>query len=476
MNSTHTVNDIHSLLNQTQVAHIECPKSTDEIREAILRARGSNSAIAISGGRHAMGGQQFLSNATLLDMRSMNRILHLDYQSGIVEVEAGILWSELVPQLRSIQSNNEHTWSIIQKQTGADRLSLGGALAANGHGRGLNLRPIIQDVESFILIDHNGEPIECSRTKNQQLFNLAIGGYGLFGVITSIKLRLMHSYHVERVVELFDIEQLPDAFESRIKEGFTYGDFQYMTGEASDSFLRSGVFSCYRPIDTVTTSSNNAGENLTLSEDDWSKLIHLAHIDKSTAFDHYARFYMNTNRQTYHIDDFQMSTYIDGYHQALDASYSAAVPGSETITELYVPLDSLVNFMNSARDAIRDHNANIIYGTIRLIEPDNETFLNWASQRYSCIVFNLHVDHSPTGRESVAEALRSLIDIALSMDGSYFLTYNRFATSDQLKKAYPQFPNFLKLKQQYDPGAVFSSDWHQHYRHMATPDLQNSAT
>lgn len=468
MNNPHTVNDIHSLLNQTQVANIECPKSTDEIREAILRARNSSYGIAISGGRHAMGGQQFLSNATLLDMRSMNRILHLDHQNGIVEIEAGILWSELVPQLRKIQGNDENTWSIIQKQTGADRLSLGGALAANGHGRGLNLKPIIQDIESFILINHNGEPIECSRTKNQQLFNLAIGGYGLFGVIASVKLRLMHSYYVERVVEIFDIEQLPEAFEARIKEGFTYGDFQYMTDGTSDNFLTYGVFSCYRPIDTATIPSNDAGKNLTLSEDDWRKLIHLAHVDKSTAFDQYARFYMNTNRQTYHIDDFQMSTYIDGYHQALDASYSVAVPGSETITELYVPLDSLANFMNAARDAIREHNANIIYGTIRLIEPDNETFLNWASQRYSCIVFNLHVDHSPTGRESVATALRNLIDIALSMDGSYFLTYNRFATSDQLKKAYPQFTRFLKLKQQYDPETVFSSDWHQHYQHITT--------
>ena len=43
-------------------------------------------------------------------------------------------------------------WGIYQKQTGADRLSIGGALACNAHGRGLNLKPIVQQVEAFDLV------------------------------------------------------------------------------------------------------------------------------------------------------------------------------------------------------------------------------------------------------------------------------------------------------------------------------------
>ena len=44
-----------------------------------------------------------------------------------------------------IQDNQR--WGIVQKQTGADRLSLGGALACNAHGRGLALKPIVDQVE-----------------------------------------------------------------------------------------------------------------------------------------------------------------------------------------------------------------------------------------------------------------------------------------------------------------------------------------
>ena len=40
-------------------------------------------------------------------------------------------------------------------------------------------------------MDADGELHTCSRTENAELFRLAIGGYGLFGVVTRVRLRLM---------------------------------------------------------------------------------------------------------------------------------------------------------------------------------------------------------------------------------------------------------------------------------------------
>ena len=53
--------------------------------------------------------------------------------------------------------------------------------------------------------------------------------------------------------------------------------------------------------------------------------------------------------------------------------------------------------------------------------------------------------------------------MATERGGSYFLTYNRFATREQLDTCYPQFGKFLELKGKYDPDGVFSSDWHRAY-------------
>lgn len=461
------LNDIHSQLNETRMRRVITPRAPAMIQRAIAEARNEGGSVSVAGGRHAMGGQQFLDEGALLDTGALNRILALDAERGLVRVEAGILWSDLVRGLREMQQGNERRWSIVQKQTGADRLSIGGALAANGHGRGLTYKPIVQDVESFDLIDADGVMRRCSRTENPELFSLVIGGYGLFGVIYAVTLRLMPAHRVRRVVEVTNIEQLEALFSQRIADGFTYGDFQYRTDETSPGFLRDGVMSCYIPVSDDEPHAAEPPRYL-LSEQDWRGLLYLSHADKARAFDEYAGFYLNTDGQTYDSDTFQLSVYIDDYHRELDRSLNAAFKCTETITELYVPLPSLSDFMDAAARELRERSANVIYGTIRLIEQDEETFLNWARQSYACIVFNLHVEHTETGIARTADALRALIDLATERGGSYFLTYNKFATSRQLSLCYPQFPEFLAKQSHYDPDGVFSSDWVETYNQRTT--------
>ena len=466
-----TLNDIHSQLNETAMRRVVTPRTATEVQQAVAAIREDGSGLSVAGGRHAMGGQQFLDGGVLLDASGLNRILELDAERGLVRVEAGILWSDLVRGLREMQQGQARRWSVVQKQTGADRLSIGGALAANGHGRGLTYKPIVQDVESFELVDASGAVRHCSRTENPEIFSLAIGGYGLFGIIYAVTLRLMPAHRVRRVVEITTIERLETLFTQRIADGFTYGDFQYKTDETSPGFLRDGVMSCYVPMSggPVSDDEPHATQpplNL-LSEQDWRRLLYLSHADKARAFDEYAGFYMSTNGQTYDSDTFQLSQYIDDYHQELDRSLNAAVKCTETITELYVPPPSLADFMNAAARELRQRSANVIYGTIRLIEQDDETFLNWARQPYACIVFNLHVEHTEAGIAHTADSLRALIDLATERDGSYFLTYNKFATPEQLARCYPQFGEFLALKDRYDPDGVFSSDWLKAYTELA---------
>jgi len=93
-----------------------------------------------------------------------------------------------------------------------------------------------------------GELRNCSRRKNRELFQLAIGGYGLFGVVYSITLRLVPRRKLQRVVEVLNVDDVMPAFTRRIQDGFLYGDFQFAIDPASQDFLRRGIFSCYRPV------------------------------------------------------------------------------------------------------------------------------------------------------------------------------------------------------------------------------------
>jgi FAD/FMN-containing dehydrogenase len=456
------VNDIHSRMNETTVAAVVRPGSTEALARAIADTRAAGRAVSVAGGRHAMGGQQFGAGTVLLDMRGMNRIIAFDADTGTIEVEAGIQWPELVEYLVREQRGRSRQWGIVQKQTGADRLSIGGALAANAHGRGLSFKPFVGDVESFVLVGEDGVPKTCSRAQNRELFRLAIGGYGLFGAIASVRLRLAPRRTVERVVQVIDVDDLVPAVERRIADGYLFGDFQYATDHTSADFLRKGVFSCYRPVEGRTPPEAQQE----LSDADWRRLLLLSHTDKKRAFESYSSYYLSTSGQRYWSDTHQLSVYLDDYHRWLDRELGSPVPATEMITEIYAPRPALLPMLEDARRGLGDARADVIYGTIRFIERDDETFLAWAKDRYACVIFNLHVVHTPAGMDKAARAFRALIDAAAGHGGSYFLTYHRWATRKQVEACYPQFAEFLGRKRAHDPAERFQSEWYRHYRAM----------
>jgi len=457
------VNDLHSQLNATRVDRIVEPETLDGVRSALVAAKREQRAVCIAGGRHAMGAQAFATDGLLIDIRRLNQVLAFDMARGLLEVESGMQWPKLLAELGSAQRGRATQWGFSQKQTGADRLTIGGCLSANVHGRGLTLPPFVSDVESFRLLDARGELVNCSRAENPELFRLAIGGYGLFGFIYSVTLRLVPRRKVERVVEVRDIEGIAAAFAGRIRDGFTYGDFQYSIDYRSDGFLRRGVFSCYKPVPDSTPLPEARKE---LVDGDWVDLLYLAHAGKADAFKRYADYYLSTNGQVYWSDEHQMSIYPDHYHREIERKTNSREKATEVITEIYCEREALEHFMADVREDARRNKVEIIYGTIRLIEQDKDSFLAWAKKPYACVIFNLHVVHTPQGIRHAADAFRRLIDIGIKHGGSYYPTYHKYATRKQVETCYPQFGEFLMLKRKHDPAEVFQSDWYRHYGKM----------
>ena len=84
-----------------------------------------------------------------------------DRGRALLEVEAGISWPDLIRGYSSLQGgaqpNGAPMYGIRQKQTGADRLTIGGAVAANIHGRVLTAPPFVADVEALEVVTATGE-------------------------------------------------------------------------------------------------------------------------------------------------------------------------------------------------------------------------------------------------------------------------------------------------------------------------------
>ena len=453
------VNDVHSRLNATTVSRVESPRDLDELRSTVRACSAAGEPFSIAGARHAMGGQQFLSAGVLIDTRALDQPLAHDSARGLLRIGAGAAWPQVMRAANAVPADHG-AWSIRQKQTGADDLTLGGSVSCNAHGRGLAMGPLVDDIEALTLLTPQGEAVECSRDRNADLFAHAVGGYGLFGIIADATLRLVKRTAVRRLVDIIDLEDAVNAVYRRAAQGCTYGDFQYAIDLADDSFLRRGVMACYQVVEGAAPDDGGAD----LSRDDWLALLKLAHTDKRRAFARYASYYLESHGRLYWSDAMQLGTYIPTYAEFLAESHDEPGRPAESlmITELYVPPPRILEFMVAARAVLRATGVEDIYGTIRAIRGDATTILPWAREDYACVIFNLRTIHTPAGLEQTRRAARALIDAAIALSGSFYLTYHRWATREQLLTCYPRLPDFLRRKRELDPKDLLRSDWYDH--------------
>ena len=450
-----SVNDMQGQLSGTLVYKIVTPDTIEGVHEAMKLAQSEERGLCISGGRHSMGSQAFAAEGVLVDTRKLAKVLALDNEKGLIEVEAGMQWPELLATL------HQTPWAFHQKQSGVDRVTIGGSLSANMHGSDLSSPPFVSDIESFKLLTAKGQLVNCSRTENAELFRLAIGGYGVFGFVYSATLRLVRRRKLERIADIRSVDGLAANFVDRVRDGFVAGEFHLNPDELSPDFLRRGVFVAYRPVGDERPMPEVPRE---LGEVDWRQLLFLAHTEKSNAFRRYADFCIATSGQLYWSDDVQMSRYPENYHRDIDRRVSGR--GSDILTEIYCARDRLEAFLAEVRAYALRARTDLIAASVRLIEPDSETYLPWAREPYACVTFNVHVDRTSTGLIRVSDALRAMIDIGLRYGGSYSLAYHRYALRRQIDACYPRFGDFLRLKRRHDPTEIFQSDWYRAYKKL----------
>ena len=225
-----------------------------------------------------------------------------------------------------MQAGRERQWGIYQKQTGADRLSLAGALSCNAHGRGLTLGPIVQQVESFDLVDADGEVRTCSRSRNAELFGLAIGGYGLFGVIARVsaaaaaaresaaRRRARRDGDIDASVRRTDPRRLP-----------------LWRLPVRDRRRRATAFSAAassRAISRCRRRRLSPNIPTRFNPEDWARLTFYSHKYKRRAFEVYTTRYLRTSGQIYWADSQLSAAYVDNYHADLDRATAGADAGN----------------------------------------------------------------------------------------------------------------------------------------------------
>jgi FAD/FMN-containing dehydrogenase len=456
------VNDVHTGWNPTWVDRVEQPTSASEVQALIKTVKKRGGVISVSGSRHATGGQQFAERSVLVDMRRMNRVVDLDTKSGVLTVEGGIEWPDLIQGYLKVQSALP-AWGIRQNQGGGDHMTIAGALSANAHGHCLGVPPMVSDVEWIEIATADQSVQKCSRTEGKELFSLAIGGYGLFGIITAVGLQLAPRRKVRRKVETLTLAEASASLEGRAANKAVFGYFQYNTDEASLEFMRTGILTTYEMVSDETPIGEASTD---IDETPLASLLELAHQDRRSAYRHYATFELSKSGNVEWSDLHQLSSYPSGYHTRMNQRHPDQRKGADLVWEFYVPRGDLIAFFEEARKLLLKSETPLIYGTVRFIEQDRDSFLAWAKKRYACVIFTPHFRDDAPEKRKAAELYRQLAQAATRRGGSFYLTYNRFARRNEIDPAYPQFADFLQLKRKYDPMQLLQSEWYRYYRDM----------
>jgi FAD/FMN-containing dehydrogenase len=115
-----------------------------------------------------------------LEAARLDRMLGVDSERGVVEVQAGARWNTLAARLRPDDDRTRDLSSMLY--------SIGRSLALNAAGP--DGRPTVSHVESFTLVTPDGSLKRVDRVSNAALFSLVVGGQGLFGALYSVRLRI----------------------------------------------------------------------------------------------------------------------------------------------------------------------------------------------------------------------------------------------------------------------------------------------
>ncbi len=445
MTAHHTVNDV-TQLNPVRVMAIVAPSSVEDVQEALRRTSGP---VSIGGGRFSMGGQTASAGSLHFDMRSMNRIVMFSPHDRTIRVQAGVRWCDIQRFV------DPHGLAVKIMQTYAN-FTVGGALSVNCHGRYVGLGPLVLSVRAIRLVLHDGAVVDASRTENPELFFGAVGGYGALGVVVEVELDLAQNKRVLRVDKVMPLADYWSFFKDTVR------------GNAQAVFHNADLYAPhYGSVRSVTWVE---------TEDKATTKERLQPLRSSYPLHRYflwaiSETPLGKERREKIIDPLlylakkvHWRNYEAGYDVA-ELEPPSRLARTYVLQEYFVPVERLLEFVPKMAAVLARHRVNALNISIRHAMPDPNTALNWAPTETFAFVLYHKQRTRENAKSRVGVWTRELIDVVLSVGGTYYLPYQPHGTVDQFHGAYPRARQFFELKRRTDPDFRFTNVlWNKYYR------------
>jgi len=443
----------YSRLRPVKVERVVEGKAEEQLVELVRRAKAEGKTLSIAGQRHSQGGHTYYEDGIVIDMTGYNKVLSLDAEAKRITVQSGATWEDVQ------KSVNPHGLSIKTMQS-QNTFTIGGSISINAHGRDIRNGSLIESVESFRLLDADGDIINVSRTENPELFPLALGGYGLFGIILDVTLLLTDDEVYRESTVLLELEDYPDYFKNTVLPD---DDIKLHIARISvapgEGYFTELLAKSYRVDNELALADYSRLEN----NDKWvapGKL--LFNLNRMNDWGKNLMWDLQTKAFVEQTDN------IVSRNNAMRAAWmfmEHSEPGSnDLLQEYFVPIDELYPFAQKLGAIVEEEELNLLNITVRYVNKDEEAVLSYAKEDMLALVCLFHTPLSKEAQSKLQHGVQRIIDEALLAGGSYYLPYASFATQEQFEAAYPRQSYFWQKKRQYDPEELFVNYFYEDYK------------
>jgi FAD/FMN-containing dehydrogenase len=132
------------------------------------------------------------------------------------------------------------------------------------------------------------------------------------------------------------------------------------------------------------------------------------------------------------------------------------------LQEYFLPPEELASFLGAARTSLRNHDAQLLNASVRVVHR-NDVLLDYARGDRLSVVLYLSQNVSADGKADMAALTRELLGAALQHGGTFYLPYQQHYTREQVAQAYPMLQEFFALKERYDPRRRFRNSFYDRY-------------
>ena len=426
------------------------PALVDRIRSEMAESRAAGRPLIVGAARHSMGAQAIPREGTAITLNNAN--IEIDSVNKTFSAHAGARWFDVIATL------DPRGWSPKVMQSNHD-FGLAATFSVNAHGWPVPYGPMGSTVRSLRMVLASGELVTCSPTQNSDLFNLAMGGYGLIGVIIDIEVMMVKNSRLTPTFDLMDASDFTVNFKKAIEDSAVKMAYGRLNVER-ESLFQKALLITYRETDDQEKLPAAGGSGWMAHA---ASRIYRAQLGNETLK---SFRWWNETRVGPKLGggDVTRNSLINEPVVTLDDRNPNR---TDILHEYFVSFDAFDSFLEACREVIPASYQEFLNVTLRYVAQDDRSVLSYARTPRVAAVMSFSQELTHRGELDHARMTRELIGQIIEIGGTYYLPYRPHATLDQLEKAYPRVGEFAQAKRELDPGLVLRNNfWDQYLGHL----------